>query len=73
MPRYFFHLQDGTTRMDEDGTEFTGRDEARAAAVTNAGEVLTELGAKFWKSDEWRLWVTDVSGATICTLRFTGE
>ncbi len=73
MPRYYFHLKDGTTRMDEDGTELAGPDEARAMAVINAGEVLTDLGAKFWQSDEWRLWVTDENGATVCSLRFTSE
>jgi hypothetical protein len=73
MPRYFFHLKDGTTRMDEEGIELAGHDEARAAAVINSGEVLKDLGAKFWTEAEWRLWVTDEAGATVCALRFTAE
>ncbi len=73
MPRYFFHLKDGTTHTDEGGVELSGPDEAREAAVVNSGEVLRDLGAKFWTSDEWRLWVTDESGATLCSLRFTSE
>ena len=40
MPRYFFHLKDGTTRMDEEGVELAGYDEAREAAVVNSGEIL---------------------------------
>ena len=73
MPRYFFHLKDGTTHMDNDGVELSGPDEARELAVVNSGEILRDLGTKFWTSDEWRLWVTDEAEATVCALRFTAE
>ena len=73
MPRYFFHLKDGSTHMDNDGVELSGHDEARTQAIVNSGEVLRDLGAKFWTSDEWRLWVTDESGETVCALRFSAE
>ena len=73
MPWYFFHLDDGTTRMDEEGVELAGHDEAREAAVVNSGEVLRDIGAKFWNGQEWRLWVADEAGATVCALRFAAE
>lgn len=73
MPRFFFHLKDGTTHMDQDGVELVGADEAREAAIIHSGEVLKDLGAKFWKSPEWRMWVTDEAGATVCGLRFSVE
>jgi hypothetical protein len=73
MPRYFFHLKDGSTHIDEDGVELAGPDEAREAAVVNSGEVLKDAGAKFWTSDEWRLWVTDEGGETVCALRVSAE
>ena len=36
-----------------------GPDGARAEAVTVAGEMLRDVGGRFWNSREWRLWVTD--------------
>ena len=38
-----------------------------------AGEMLKDIGGKFWKSPDWRLWVTDEAGQTICALRFSAE
>jgi hypothetical protein len=73
MARYFFHLRDGREFIDHEGTVLSGIDEARAQAVVNSGEVLRESGAKFWNGQEWRLWVTDEVGATVCALRFTAE
>lgn len=43
MPRFFFHLKDGTTHMDQDGVELVGADEAREAAIIHSGEVLKDL------------------------------
>ena len=73
IPRYFFHLRDGREFLDHEGTELSGSDEARAQAVVHSGEVLKESGAKFWKGEEWRLWVTDDAGVTVCALRFIAE
>jgi hypothetical protein len=73
VPRYFFHLRDSGESLDHDGTVLSGPDEARAQAVVHSGELLRESGARFWISQEWRLWVTDETGATVCALRFTAE
>ena len=73
MPRYFFHLRDGQELIDHDGTELAGADDARAHAVIHSGEILKDTGSKFWDGQEWRLWVTDEAGETVCSLRFTAE
>jgi hypothetical protein len=73
LPRYFFHVHDGRETLDEEGTEFPDADQARAAAVRAAGEALRDLGGNFWRSPEWRMWVTDESGATLCTLTFSSQ
>ena len=73
MARYFFHLRDGREYIEEHGVELAGPAEAREEAVINSGEVLRDSGAKFWNGQEWRLWVTDEEGATVCALRFTAE
>jgi hypothetical protein len=73
MPRYFFHVRESVDIIDNDGTAFPGPDEARSEAVVAAGEMLKDIGGKFWKSPDWRLWVTDEAGQTICALRFSAE
>jgi hypothetical protein len=62
MPRYFFHIADGIANIDDEGIELADADAARAMAVTHAGEAIRDLGAKFWTSPEWRIWVTDGGG-----------
>ena len=73
MPRYFFHVHDDEELIDRDGTELAGPDEARILAVATAGEMLKDFGRTFWNSGEWRMWVTDETGATVCALRFAAE
>ena len=73
MPRYFFHVRESVDIIDNEGTAFPGPDEARSEAVVAAGEMLNDIGGKFWKSPDWRLWVTDEAGQTICALRFSTE
>lgn len=73
MPRYFFNFQDGHEVLDHDGVELRDVAEARAQAVVVSGEALKDHGAQFWTGEEWRMWVTDEAGATVCALRFTAE
>ena len=73
MPRYFFHVHDGKEYIDRDGAELASDDEARKMAVCTAADLLHDLGGSFFSAPEWRNWVADESGATICTLRFTAE
>jgi hypothetical protein len=73
VPRYFFHVHDDVDIMDNEGTVLPGPDEARAEAVTAAGEMLRDVGGRFWKSRDWRLWVMDEAGAAVCALTFSAE
>jgi hypothetical protein len=74
MPRYFFNVRDGLDISDHDGTVLPGIKEARAAAITAAGEAIQDLGPQFWESHhEWQMHVTDESGATVCKLNFSAE
>jgi hypothetical protein len=65
--------RDSAEFIDDEGFELAGPDEARALAVINAGEALRDLGPKFWTAPEWRMWVTDESGATVCALSFSAR
>jgi len=73
MPRYFFHLRDGREHLDDEGVELSGAAEARSQAVVASAEALRDHGGKFWQHTEWRLWVTDEAGETVCALRFSAE
>ncbi len=66
--RYYFHLHDGRERLDEEGVELADAEQARAAAITAAGENLRDIGRSFAGS-RWRMWVTDEGGATVCEVR----
>lgn len=75
MPRYYFHIRDGHTALDHEGTELLDLDAAQKAAVTLSGEVLRD-GAKgsLWGGSPWELWVTDQPGGlgqTYFTLSFS--
>jgi hypothetical protein len=35
--------------------------------------MLRDVGGRFWNSRDWRLWVTDDAGQTVCALRFSAE
>jgi hypothetical protein len=63
VPRYYFHLKDGRTVLDEDGTELLDIHAARKMAVTYSGEVLRDgAGESLWQGEPWRPWVTDRPG-----------
>ena len=55
MPRYFFHVHDGTEVPDQDGVELVDTNEARVQAVIASGEALKDLKGAFWKEGEWRM------------------
>jgi hypothetical protein len=54
-------------------SSFLAPGEARVQAVVAAGEALEDLDGKFWDGTDWRMWVTDESGATVCKLTFSAR
>ncbi len=73
MPRYFFHVHDGSSTRDHEGTELPDIFAAQEEAILLSGELLREMGGKFWNGEEWSLEVTDEAGRILFTLRFTAE
>ena len=73
MPRYFFNVYDGYSSLDQDGTELPDIYTAQNEAIRLAGEILREEGGKFCNGTEWKLEVTDVSGAVLFILRFSAH
>lgn len=73
MPRYFFHVRDGTDVRDEIGTELPDIYVAQAQAIRTSGEILRDMGSRFWDGTEWRLEATDEQGEVLFVLRFSAE
>lgn len=73
MPRFFFHVNDGFSTRDHEGTELPDIFAAQEQAIGLSGELLREMGAKFWDGTAWSLTVTDESGAVLFVLRFSAD
>jgi hypothetical protein len=73
MPRYFFHVYDGYSVPDQEGTELPDIYTAQAQAIRFSGELLRDMGAQFWDGTEWRLEVADARGQVLFVLRFSAE
>jgi hypothetical protein len=73
VPRYFFHVHDSIDVLDDVGTVLSGPPEAREQAVVASGEMLRDYGRRFWGHPDWKMWVTNEAGKTICILTFKAE
>jgi hypothetical protein len=72
MPRYFFHIDDGVTVHDDEGTELENVAVARCEAVKLAGQMICDSAGSFWDKEEWKLTATDERGLTLFCLHFVG-
>lgn len=73
MPRYFFHVRDGDSIDDLEGEELPDIYTAQAMAIRLSGEILRDMGARFWNAPEWRLDVADDQDRRLFILRFSAE
>lgn len=73
MPRYFFHVTDGYSIRNAEGTELPDIYAAQDQAIRTSGEILRDMGAEFWNGTEWALEVADESGQILFVLRFSAE
>lgn len=75
MPLYFFNVYDGTLApgMDEIGTDLPDIYSAQAEAIRTSGEILRDIGSRFWNEAVWRMEVADRQGVVLFVLRFSIE
>ncbi len=73
MPRFYFDIEDGNRRSDEEGQELEGLTAARLAAVKLSGEVLSNFPDRFWSVGEWNVSVRDESGLILFVLHFYAQ
>jgi len=71
MPRYFFHVHDGSDFPDLQGTLLDNDDAAQIEAVRFSGDLLRDGAEKFWNGEEWSMRVTDNEDLTLFELMFT--
>jgi hypothetical protein len=72
MPRYFFHIEDGSSVHDDEGTELKDLTVAKCEAVKLAGQMICDAAGEFWEHEEWKLTATDEDGLTLFCLQFFG-
>ena len=72
MPRYFFHVEDGTSRSDEESTELENIVQAKCEAVKLAGRLICDEASEFWDRSQWKMTVTDDTGLILCILEVLG-
>ena len=66
MPRYYFHLEDGQSLLDETGLHLRDLAAAQDEAVRASGNLLKGgPNGTLWNGIPWRLWVTDGPNAEI--------
>lgn len=73
MPRYFFHIVDGSFLIDGEGTVLTGVAEAHSQAITMAGEILRDRRGNFSAGEDWQMHVIDDNKHTLFKLKFSME
>ena len=69
MPRYFFHLHNGSEQPDREGSDLADMGQVRSEAVRLSSKVLRDMDERFWGHPEWTLTVTDETGAELLGLR----
>jgi len=73
MSRYFFHVIDGSSELDSEGTELPDMVAVRSEAVRTAGEMLASEDADLFRDHPWQMSVVDESGATVLSLSFEAK
>jgi hypothetical protein len=73
MPRYYFHVSDGYSAPDDEGTELPDIYTAQAEALRMSGEILREGGTQFRAGTECKLEVADERGQVLFVLRFSAK
>jgi hypothetical protein len=58
---------------DQDGTELPDIYVAQAEAIRLSGEILRDMGGRFWDGTAWRLEVEDEQSQVLFVLRFSAE
>lgn len=70
MPRYFFHVIDGSFIVDNIGIDCESMREVRIEAIKTSAEILRDVAGKFPAGLQWQMHVTDETKRTVLKLSF---
>ena len=70
MPRFHFHVHDGYSALDVEGTEFADWQAARLEAIRLAGDILKHDAHRIALGEDWRIEVTDGAGLILFQMTF---
>ena len=70
MPRFHFHVHDGCSVMDTEGTELPDPQAARLEAMRIAGDILKHDAHRVALGEDWRIEVTDATGLILFQMTF---
>ncbi|MBE7244933.1 MAG: hypothetical protein INR63_08285, partial [Actinomycetospora chiangmaiensis] len=70
MPRFYFHVHDGHSELDPDGTELPDWQSARLEAIRLAGDILKQDAHRIALGEDWRIEVTDQTGLILFQMTF---
>ena len=74
MPKYFFHVDDGTLTPDAQGLDLPDLSAAKAEAIHAAGSMLSDFDGHFWSAGTpWTMQVTDEADNLLFSLQFTAK
>ena len=70
MPRFHFHVHDGCSVLDPEGTELPDPQAARLEAIRIAGDILKHDAHRIALGEDWRIEVTDHTGLILFQMTF---
>lgn len=70
MPRFYFHLYNDIIATDEEGRELPDAEAARAEAIAEAREMMTEAVLKGEVILSHRIVIADESGKVVSTVTY---
>jgi len=69
MPIFYFDSEDGGRHPDLEGVELPSLDAAKLEAVKMTGEMLRDQPGQLWRSQAWRVVVSDHEHQTLFVIR----
>jgi hypothetical protein len=72
MPKYYFHIDDGSEVRDDDGTELRDLTAAKCEAAKLAGELICHAALEFWNHQKLNVTVTDGAALILFTIHMIG-
>lgn len=70
MPRFYFHVHDGQSLLDTEGSPMLDARAARIAALRFAGEILKDDACRISSNGGFRIEVTDDASHSVLRLSF---